>query len=237
MSLEKRLTAITLLLFSTAIFAGAGSLSISPVRIDLTEKRTNALIQITNAADDPITMQLHAASWTIEGSQDLLRDTNDIVVNPPVFNLAPGQKQIIRLGIRSRTQTFDMERCYRLILEEVPKAPKEGTITTVLRVTLPIFHLPRRPVAPVLVWQAILSQDGDLKLRVNNEGSAHAQIREVVLAVGSERVPTSISSYVLPGGQREFEVRDKRLRSAGHIGLDVVTDAGKIHEELTPKSE
>lgn len=229
-----RISAIALLLFGSAVFAQAGSLAISPVRVDLSETKLNSTVQVTNSGDEPITVQVHAAGWRTEGAEDSYLETNDVVVNPPVFTLAAGQKQIIRLGLRSRDR-IEIERSYRLILEEVPKPPKPGTIGTVLRISLPIFQVPRRPVAPILIWQAGFTDDGALKISVRNDGSAHDRIKELVIEVGAERIPSSLSAYVLPGGRRDFVIRDERLRGAAHVGLETVTDAGKGHEELTPR--
>jgi fimbrial chaperone protein len=229
-----RLATLALLWFVTAGLAQAGSLMISPVRVDLGEKKNNAIIQVTNSADDPITVQVHAAGWRTEGAEDSYFDTNDVVVNPPVFTIAAGQKQVIRLGLRS-SDLADIERSYRLILEEVPKPTKAGTITTLLRITLPIFQLPRRPVAPSLSWQARFSDDGALTLMVQNDGRAHDRIRELAIEVGGERIQTSLSAYVLPGGWRDFVIRDQRLHGAAHVSLEIVTDTGRGHEELTPK--
>ena len=229
-----RSSAIALFLLGAAVFAQAGSLAISPVRVDLSETKPNSIVQVTNAGDDPITVQVHAASWKTEGAEDSYLDTNDVVANPPVFTLAAGQKQIIRLGLRSR-EPIEIERSYRLFLEEVPKPPKPGTIGTVLLISLPIFQVPRRPVAPILIWQAGFTDDGALRLSVQNDGSAHDRIKELEIEVGAERIPSSISAYVLPGGRRDFVIRDERLRGATHIGLETVTDAGKRHEELTAR--
>jgi fimbrial chaperone protein len=229
-----RIRTIALFLFGAAVFAQAGSLAISPVRVDLSEAKLNSTVQVTNSGDEPITVQVHAASWRTEGAEDSYFETNDVVVNPPVFTLAAGQKQIIRLGLRSRDR-IEIERSYRLILEEVPKPPKPGTIGTVLRISLPIFQVPRRPVAPILIWQAGFTDDGALKISVRNDGSAHDRIKELVIEVGAERIPSSLSAYVLPGGRRDFVIRDERLRGAAHIGIETVTDTGKGHEELTPQ--
>jgi fimbrial chaperone protein len=231
-----RISALLLFLCGAAVFARAGSLGISPVRIDLSERKTNAIIQVTNTADDPVTVQVHAADWRTEGTEDSFSDTNEVVVNPPVFTLAAGQKQIIRLGLRSREQSA-IERSYRLILEEVPKPPKAGTIATVLRVMLPIFQAPGHPVAPKLACQARIIEDGAVKLRIENNGTAHDRLKEIVLEVGAGQIQSANTAYILPGGWREFVFRDKRLRGASYIRVGLITDAGTVREEFITTSQ
>lgn len=230
-----RIRCIALLLLVCTGFAWAGSLGIAPVRIDLSDSKTTATVQVTNTGDEPMTIQVHGANWRTEGLEESYFDTNELVVNPPVFTLPVGEKQIIRLGLR-RQQRTAIEHSYRLILEEVPKPAKAGTIATILRFTLPVFETPVLPVAPMLTWKATFDVDGALRLRVENHGTAHDRIKELALDSGLQKIKLSQVAYVLPGGWREFVIRDQRLKPANHITVEVSSDAGIVREDLNTGS-
>ena len=64
------------LLFSALLcvagVACAGSFSIDPVRIHLSEARPSAVMRVENRGDAAITVQLQAMSWSQSGNQDQL---------------------------------------------------------------------------------------------------------------------------------------------------------------------
>ncbi|HLH30401.1 MAG TPA: fimbria/pilus periplasmic chaperone, partial [Terriglobia bacterium] len=183
------------------------------------------------------TAQVHVARWTMRGEDFKYIETDQFIVNPPVFTLQPGQKQLVRLSLRSEAGV-EIEGSYRLILEEVPKSIQPGAIAMLLKVSIPVFVLPAQPVMPHLIWQASYNSTGDLKLSVRNDGTAHDRISSVAIQPGNgpagAAVPTTISGYLLPGDSRDFVITDERLRNARHIALDVVTETAKSHVELTP---
>ena len=76
--------------------------------------------------------------------------TDDIILNPPVFTVAPGKTRFMRLGLRTANHGT-AELTYRLILQEVPKAegPSDGAaVRTILRISIPIFAVPKRSRSP-----------------------------------------------------------------------------------------
>ncbi len=228
-----RATAFAILMLGSSIISQAGSLAISPVRVDLTSRKSNTIVQVTNSGDSAVTIQVHAAKWSMEGPENTYAETNDFIVNPPVFRLQPEQKQMIRIGIRN-SAVVGIERSYRLILEEVPKPAQAGTVAIVLNVSLPIFLQPLEPVAPSLIWRAALLDDGGMQLTVTNDGSAHDRINNVAIETDGGRIQTTISGYVLPGLTRTFTVHDEHLRPAKQVVLAVVTEKGKVNVPLTP---
>ena len=45
-----------------------------------------------------------------------------------------------------------------------------------MRVSLPVFVLPKVAAKPLLSWQAVRTSDGALKISLTNDGNAHIQI-------------------------------------------------------------
>ena len=70
----------------------AGSFRVAPVRIDLSARRPYATLRIANAGADTVTVQVDAYEWQIQGGADRYPETDDIIANPPIFTLEPGQK-------------------------------------------------------------------------------------------------------------------------------------------------
>jgi fimbrial chaperone protein len=230
-----RITIVAFVIMCLAAASVAGSFGVSPVRVDLSAKKPNGSVQITNTGDSPVTVQVQAAQWAMRGSENEYGETNDFIVNPPVFSLEPGGTQRIRIGLRG-VNPAAVERSYRLILEEVPKAAESGTVAMILKLSLPIFIQPGTPVAPVLVWGAQRDDDGSLRLAVSNNGDAHDRISSVELETDFGKLEVPMSGYVLPGNSRDAVIRDERVSAARRFSLTAVSDAGKTQIELSPRS-
>src|SRR5690242_12258323 len=97
----------------------AGSYTVMPIRIELSARRLQTTVEVANRGDEATTIQAHIVSWSAAGVEELLSDNDDILLNPPIFTLAPGRQQFVRLGLR-RPKPSEVEITYRLILEEVP---------------------------------------------------------------------------------------------------------------------
>jgi len=225
------LTAAVILTGSSA--AWAGSFTIQPTRVELSPRRPNLSVQITNMAEEPVTVQAHLVAWTADGEEEVQVDTDALILNPPIFTLAPHKTQFMRVGLR-KPQFGQTEVTYRLILEELP--PAVGTfsgIRTLLRLSVPIF-VAGSGVEPRTEWSAI-RQNGKITLRASNRGTAHLQVRQLRLRTGTAAEPAavqSVSSYLLPTGWKEWTFEEGTLSGADVLTLDALTDGKEIHETL-----
>jgi fimbrial chaperone protein len=213
----------------------AGSFGISPVRVDLSAKRPNGSVQVTNNGQVPVTVQVHAARWAMKGAENAYSETADFIVNPPVFAIQPGRTQLVRIGLRTANPAA-VERSYRLILEEVPKPGESGMIAIVLNVSLPVFIQPGTPAAPKLQWRALRKDGNSFQLAVTNNGSAHDRIQSVSIETERDKIEVPISGYVLPGDSRDVMIRDERLSGAQRFDLVTTSEAGSTRIQLTPQS-
>lgn len=220
-----------------AMNACAGTFSVDPVRIELSPARPHIVLQVTNLADETATIQTRVVNWSVRQNEDYYWQTNDILVNPPIFVLGPHEKQFIRLGLR-RPNEDSIETAYRVILEEVPQPPRPGFsgLQTVLRISIPIFCRPRVPVAPQLAWR-VEKAAGGLRLTAVNQGSAHVQVKslEISAPLAGARVSRSMLDYVLPNQARTW-LLDAAHLPPGTLRLRAVTDAGEIHETLVSET-
>jgi fimbrial chaperone protein len=237
MSRSGSATQLAVLLLVGGLSMQAGSYSVRPVRIELSSRLLRTTIQIRNLADEPTTVQAHVVAWNGNGSEEVLTDNDEILLNPPIFTIAVGHAQFVRLGLR-HAPPGTREGTYRLILEEVPPPPKPGFmgLTTVLKISVPIFVKPRVS-APQLAWTLQRTSDQEMKLTVQNSGNAHVQIRKLALTTGEASEPgfaETKNTYVLQNARKEWVIRNGQLAAAGKLLVQAQTDNGEIHEDLVP---
>jgi fimbrial chaperone protein len=108
-----------------------------------------------------------------------------------------------------------------------------------MRVSLPVFILPKVETKPMLSWQAARTPQGALKLNLTNNGNAHIQIKEFKLSLPGKEQPWVTQQsfeYVLPGQSRELIMPENLESPAPPSGtalqLIAQTDAGIIKAEV-----
>jgi fimbrial chaperone protein len=216
--------------------ARAGSFIVTPVRLDLGNGQSSAVLTLTNAEDAELTVQIRTTRWTQREGEDQYEPSRDLIAAPSVFRLGPNAAQVIRIGLRA-TQPRAVEQAFRLFLEEVPAPPEPGQsgVRIALRMGIPVFVAPAGAavgsgvVGADLHWQA--SRRGDqIVLSARNQGAIHARLLDLDLADGlmplRERSPLA---YVLAGQERQWVLEDARHPDA--IQVRAITDDGTI--ELT----
>jgi fimbrial chaperone protein len=214
--------------------AWCATFTVNPVRIQVSATRPNAMLQVTNREDQPVTLQFHVVTWSFEAQKDIYVESDDFTLNPPIAVVGPHKTQSIRLGLR-HAHDGTQERSYRLIIEEVPMAskPEFQGVQTLLRVSIPIFAMPKAVTAPKLNWQAVRTNDARLKVIATNHGSAHIQIKALNVT-GADSADSYLKgaqpTYLLPNQQREWLIDDQRSQGKSRIKVLGVTDAGAIDE-------
>lgn len=216
----------------------AGSYTVQPVRIELSARQLRTTIQIQNLADEATTIQAHVVAWNASGTEEVLSDNDEILLNPPIFTVAAGHRQFLRLGLR-KPRPDAVESTFRLILEEVPPPPKPGFngITTLLKISIPIFFKPRIS-SPQLAWSVRQNSSQELLLSVKNSGNAHVQIRKLSVGMGNAAeagFAQGTITYVLQNGRKEWIIHNSELAGAGRLLLQAQTDNGEIREDLVPQ--
>jgi fimbrial chaperone protein len=238
-TLRKRIDSCALAalcVISSTMLSWCGTLTVSPVRIQVSTSRPNATLQIVNREDEPVTVQLHIVTWSFNGQNDVLADSDEVMLNPPIAVVAGRHAQAIRLGLRKPNDSLQ-ERCYRLIIEEVPPAPKPNFvgIRTIVKLSIPIFVSPKTAISPRLSWQAVRTSDSRVTLIATNQGSAHIQIRAMDVT-GTDPAQPYLKgvppTYILPNQQREWVIEDQRALVESRMKVTGVTDAGALHETI-----
>lgn len=230
----KRWRATLLALMSTLVApmaAWAADVSIMPVNVRLDRVNDRATVQVQNNGNESVTMQAEGILWTRQNGQDVDGPTTDLLVNPPIFTLQPGQAQVLRVGLR-RVPDLQVEATYRMVLREVPvpRASDSTQVTGAVRVLValrvPVYVAPAQ-VRRAESWSVQRAASGETVATVTNAGNVHVKVSElrVTSAAGETRsiAVQGAQSVVFPGEQRSYRVQ----MPAGQPGsLQVMTDQG-----------
>jgi fimbrial chaperone protein len=218
----------------------AANIGVNPVRVTLSENQKMGTLTVRNGGTEPMSMQLEVLNWLQEEGNGVFTPTRELIVNPPIFTIPAGGSQLIRVGLR-RAPDAQRELTYRIFLQELPPPPSpdfQGA-KMLMRVSLPVFVLPKVTAKPVLRWHAVRTSDGALKISLSNSGNAHIQIANFSLSLPGSAQPwitQQTSNYVLIGQSFDWILpanADYSIpKSGATIQLFAQTDAGDIEAEV-----
>jgi len=227
-SLKHALLGLTLL--GASLACAAGSIEVSPVRIKLSTRAKVAVLTVHNTGTEDSVMQVTINRWTFGGETDVYEPTQELIVTPATFKLAPGAQQIVRLGLRQNTPP-QRELAYRMLVEEVPP-PNTSNLTgtlLVVRHDVPVFVEPAAAAKPSLDIEMDCATDS-ARLRITNIGNVHAQLFGIVLhGANSDDVlgHWDAFEYLLPEARRSWRVAEVAPGVVGKsFRLTTQTDQG-----------
>jgi fimbrial chaperone protein len=231
---RRRIAGVAALLLAYAASAPAGNLTVAPTRIDLAGPRSTGSVTLENNAAEPVLVQVETFAWQRGPATSDLEPTGDLVAVPPVFQLEPGAKQVIRVALREPGER-QVEGTYRLLISEVPGAEgvKGGGVRFALRLNLPVFATPSG-AAPRPHWLLRKNGKGGA-LELVNAGTAHIQLRRLRLR-GEDGKAETIEGpgYVLAGQRDAWNVKLPVKPGATFI-LEADTNLGQLEVPLTAR--
>jgi fimbrial chaperone protein len=220
---------VAMLVVSSALPAFASPFSISPIRIFMGPRDRATAITITNDGDEPLVMQAELYSWKQKdnGEDDLVL-TEDMILSPPIINIAPKSRQVVRLAML-RPRPPGEQLTYRMIVREVPEA-KPASPTLQLQIALafsmPVFITPKG-VKRNVSCELVRSTADAFKAVCENSGNAYSQTRGLVLstAAGEKLANNESAAYILPGMKRSYDLKSLPGKiPAGKAKLTVTHD-------------
>jgi fimbrial chaperone protein len=219
--------AVCLTVCSHAAVAMAGGLTIFPLRADLSTQTRIAAFNVISGESTPTLMQVHLFAWTQANGVELLAPSDDLLVGPPIFTLAPGATQLIRVGLRSDPMS-NREVAYRIVIGEVPTSKVAG-LSFAFRLSMPIFVSPMTPSGPHALWSAEHVDTRHLRLTLDNSGDEHIHV--AALRVATEPAGTVIfsggpSAYVLSGQRRSWTIPVDKALNVRSLRVTVTTEGG-----------
>lgn len=198
--------AAALFVCAAAPVFGAAQFSLEPLLLRLPADKLATSLTLGNRGTQPVTVQAELVAWNQEAGDDAYGPATGMVVSPPIFTVAAGAQQVVRVGRMKRAAAPERELAYRIKLSEVPpRASERPEVTTVLNVTLPVFVPPAdKGAKPALSVQASAA-GGDAKLSFANAGQVHDKVVKLVLVHDGKVVAERAQNYyVLAGARREL---------------------------------
>jgi fimbrial chaperone protein len=211
----------------------AGAFTVTPVRIYMSPRDRAVAVTVTNDADSEVVLQADLHTWTQKSDgRDELVLTDDLILSPPILKLAPKARQVVRLA---RLIPPDMSRqlTYRFILREVPEVKKSTAtvqIPIALALSMPVFITP--PGAKREIGCGLAGVEGtSIGMRCGNTGSAYAQIREIEITRGEQKIARfEGGAYILPGASKTIAVGVTSTVTPGAARAVVTFDDNKTQE-------
>jgi fimbrial chaperone protein len=189
--------------------AGATGLQVAPIGLELTPASPTQGLWLTNTGDRELHAQVRVFHWIQVDGKDELASTQALVVSPPMLDLQPGGRQLVRV-IRTGgpAAAGASEDAFRVWVDELPQPGEQQNsgVQYVLRYSIPVFVGPVNPpdavsVATALHWSFARANE-QVALQVQNTGTYHAQIANLSLvpSIGAmTEVSSGLLGYVLPG--------------------------------------
>ena len=219
-------------LISPAPSAHAAGLQVEPV--SLTIDGRSGVIWLSNMADTALLAQVRVYVWTQDQDGDEQAPTENLLASPPLAQIAPGGRQLVRLVAANPASCEDS---YRLAIDEVPTVARQGSgLRYVLHYSVPAFITRRGcgPIKPQLAWH-LQAAGASTILTVANHGTMHAQLARLryVTATGNRiALAPGLLGYVLPGRERSFTLPVPAKTLAGDGTLEVAVNGSDISQPL-----
>lgn len=214
---------------------------VGPTLLTLTENQTVGALTLTNRGDQSTTFEARMFRWDITDNQDDLQPTRELLVAPPVFTLAAGDSQTVRVALVEDLPQ-QVEASYRVIFRELPSASQEGPVIglqVALQISIPVFVLPSKAAPAKLHWQAYTNEREELVITAENSGGRHFKITQLLPQGGGGTPlaePWQGLYYLLPGTRREWVFASvTRLQTGNSIVL--TTRTGRDEQDVRVQLE
>lgn len=229
----RRLTAFArrLLLIGAALAGSAQAVTISPVLIELSSARRVVSVTIDNTSDQTMRFQAETLAWSQTGGADHYEATEDLMVVPPIADIAPQASQIFRVTLR-RPLSGAVEQAYRLMLEDVSEVldPKPGVVTMHFNHNLPVYVTPPGEPHTAPRWSHCAAAAGKGCVRLDNDGNRRIRFSELAVAGKGWQQPIQ-GGAVLAGAWKQwlFDLPSGRGQPARITGK---TEQGPLSADL-----
>ncbi len=216
----------------------AGNFSVTPTRIELSDKHSRAVIQINNPTDEPVSLQLRLLAWSQIDGKDQLQSTRDILATPQIVTIKARATQLVRVGAL-RKADLKSELAYRLFLEEIPAPmpPDFKGLQVLLKVSVPVFLLPINPKPEKFEASLSAIEPNLVSLRIVNLGNVSVHLRDISLHPADSPESTLATShgslYVLPNQQGSIVFNATKLDSGKKFLIKATTPSGSVQFDAT----
>src|SRR5690606_4984286 len=119
------------------------SLQVAPILVELEDGENAEALWLSNSGEKPIRAQVRVLAWSQAGSEDQLDPSRDLLASPPILEIAPGERQLVRI-VRPDSGPVPAEQAFRLLVDELPDPEQEVSsgLQFLLQYSVPVFVLP-----------------------------------------------------------------------------------------------
>lgn len=221
--------ALLLMLCNASSFA-ASAVVIWPVDPTLTGSEKATALWLENKGKEPVVLQTRVFSWSQAEGEDAYHPQTTLMASPPMAQVAPGARQLIRL-MRTAPDQPSEESAYRVLIDEIPTdlasrpAGQDSLgVTFRMRYSVPLFtyraeHAAKAEEPPPLRWR-ITTQHGQRVLEITNQGTRHARLTDVRFTDAAQPVSEGLLGYVLPGSTMRWPLPDNAAGTQLRAGIN-----------------
>jgi fimbrial chaperone protein len=218
-----------------SLSAEAASLRVSPVLLDVSAPSAATTLTLRNDHTHPIDVQIRVFRWSQANGKDVLEPTADVVASPPMAALAPDTEYVVRV-VRVSKRPVTAEESYRLVVDELPDPAlrRAGTVTFVLRYSIPVFFAAPSGAGASVAWTARRSGNVTV-VSATNSGGKRVRISNLKLEGSAGTVPVreGLVGYVLAGASMTWPLRIEHPVAGGATRLVADSESGPIRATVT----
>lgn len=178
--------------------AMAASLQVAPILVELEDGMNAEALWLTNSGEAPIRAQVRVLAWSQAASEDELQPSRDLLASPPILEIAPGERQLVRI-VRPDPGPVQAEQAFRLLVDELPSPELEASsgLQFLLQYSIPVFVLPPGVAPRDAAGPDAATDASALSATVTDAG---AQAMLTVVNRGNQRVRLSALASVDASG-------------------------------------
>jgi len=162
---------------------GAGAVMISPVLVDLSVQKPIVAVWVRNDSSKVMRFQVETLNWQQQGQQDIYEPTQDLLVVPPLVDIAAGATQVLTVSWRPRAGMGQGEHAYRLMIEDITgeSDKRAGALELRFRHNLPVFAMPMVSARFAANWSQCVAPAGQGCVRLDNAGNQRIRVHQLTL--------------------------------------------------------
>jgi fimbrial chaperone protein len=184
----------------------AASFNVSPVSVTLDAGAQSGVLEFSNTGNERAAIQVTPVDWRQDAQgNDQYTPTESLIAVPPIFELGPGERQLVRLGLLDESAP-GTERAFRLFFEELAdETMRNGAAVQMrLRIGVPVF-VPGAGDGASLIMESLEAGPSKTRVRLANGGDRHVRLLELAVLDAAGIVLVKLpGGYLLPGMRREF---------------------------------
>ncbi len=210
---ELACAAVVAVVMFAAAPASAAGLQVTPISLDIPAQEQSQAMFLSNSGKTTLRAQVRVQAWTQSGGAETLEATREIVASPPIVEIAPGARQMVRI-VRLQPAPAGQEKTYRLIIDELPGAdgaqpPAAAGLQFLLRYSVPVFVLPSAAagsaaLAPASAANGAMPLADVTRLSASVKANGTDASTLVIANNGARRAKISQLAYVDARGQRNI---------------------------------